>query len=70
MTFPIVSSVINESKIRGSLWGNFNELREAISLESKGLIKHKINRFALGDINKAINKLQNGQILGREVIIP
>jgi propanol-preferring alcohol dehydrogenase len=70
MTFPLVSSVINEYKILGSLWGNYNELREVITLASKGLLKHKIKRFALGDINNAINKLQNGEILGRAVIVP
>jgi propanol-preferring alcohol dehydrogenase len=70
MTFPLVPSVINEYKIHGSLWGNYNELREVITLASKGKLKHKINRFALGDINKAINKLQNGEILGRAVIVP
>lgn len=70
MTFPLVPSVINEYKIHGSLWGNYNELREVIKLASKGKLKHKINRFALRDINKAINKLQNGEILGRAVIVP
>ncbi len=70
MTFPLVPSVINEYKIHGSLWGNYNELREVITLASTGKLKHKINRFALGDINKAINKLQNGEILGRAVIVP
>ncbi|HSF00673.1 MAG TPA: NAD(P)-dependent alcohol dehydrogenase [Nitrososphaeraceae archaeon] len=70
MTFPLVPSVINEYKIHGSLWGNYNELREVIKLASKGKLKHKINRFALRDINKSINKLQNGEILGRAVIVP
>jgi propanol-preferring alcohol dehydrogenase len=70
ITFPLVLSVINEYKVHGSLWGNYNELREVIKLASKGKLKHKINRFALGDINKAINKLQNGEILGRAVIVP
>ena len=68
--FPLVPSVFNEHKIHCSFWGNYNELREVISLASKGKLKHKINRFALRDINKAINKLQNGEILGRAVIVP
>jgi propanol-preferring alcohol dehydrogenase len=70
MTFPLVPSVINEYKIHGSLWGNYNELREVIRLASKGKLRHKINRFFLRDINKAINKLKNGEILGRAVIVP
>jgi alcohol dehydrogenase, propanol-preferring len=66
----IINSVINEYKIHGSLWGNYNELREVLRLESKDKLKHKINRFDLRDINKAVNKLQNGEILGRAVIVP
>ena len=58
------------TRIHCSFWGNYNELRDVISLASKGKLKHKINRFALRDINKAINKLQNGEILGRAVIVP
>lgn len=67
---PLVPSVINEYKIYGSLWGNYNELREVIWLAVKGRIKPRISKFSLADINQAIDLLRNGKMLGRAVIIP
>jgi propanol-preferring alcohol dehydrogenase len=67
---PLVPFVTNEYKIYGSLWGNYNELREVIWLATKGRIKPRINKFSLSDINHAIDLLKNGKILGRAVIIP
>ena len=32
ITMPLVPSVINEYSVYGSLWGNYNELREVIEL--------------------------------------
>ncbi|AIF82965.1 Zn-dependent alcohol dehydrogenase [Candidatus Nitrososphaera evergladensis SR1] len=67
---PLMSTVINEYQITGSLWGNYNELREVIELAKQGKVKHTIQTFKLEDINNAINLLRNGQITGRAVITP
>ena len=67
---PLVPSVLNEYKICGSLWGNYNELREVLWLATNGRIKPKISKFPLSDINHAIDLLKNGKILGRGVIVP
>jgi propanol-preferring alcohol dehydrogenase len=67
---PLVQSVINEYQVLGSLWGNYNELREVIELANLHKIKHSTQKFSLGDINKAIDLLRHGQIDGRAVIIP
>jgi alcohol dehydrogenase, propanol-preferring len=67
---PLVAFVINEYKIYGSLWGSYNELREVVGLAANGKLKHKINKFPLSDINKAIDLLKAGKIIGRAVIIP
>lgn len=67
---PIASSVLNEYKIFGSLWGNYNELREVIELLKDGKIKSNTTKFNLDDVNKAINLLKEGQIVGRGVLIP
>jgi propanol-preferring alcohol dehydrogenase len=67
---PLVPFVISEYKIYGSLWGNYNELREVIELAAKRKLKHKINKFSLSDINKAIDLLKNGNVMGRAVIVP
>ena len=67
---PTFSAVVNEFKIWGCLWGNYNELREVIELAKKGMIKHHTQNFNLLDINEAIDLLNNGSIIGRSVIIP
>jgi propanol-preferring alcohol dehydrogenase len=67
---PLAPLVLNEYKIVGSFWGNYNELREVIELQSQGKIKSNIKKFKLNDINHAINLLKQGEIVGRGVIVP
>jgi D-arabinose 1-dehydrogenase-like Zn-dependent alcohol dehydrogenase len=70
ITFPLVPLVINEYSVIGSLWGNYNELREVIDLAKKKIIKHSIQKFPLNRINEVISLLKDGKIIGRAVIIP
>jgi alcohol dehydrogenase, propanol-preferring len=67
---PLVRAVLQEYQVYGSLWGNYNELSEVIELAKAGKIKHNIQKFPLSEINKAIQLLKNGEIVGRGVIIP
>jgi propanol-preferring alcohol dehydrogenase len=67
---PLFRTVIQEYQLYGSLWGNYNELREVIELSKKGKIKHDIHKFSLSEINNAIELLRTGDITGRGVIIP
>ena len=67
---PLFQTVIQEYQIYGSLWGNYNELREVIELAKKGKIKHQIYKFPLSRVNDAIDLLRAGNIEGRAVIIP
>jgi propanol-preferring alcohol dehydrogenase len=67
---PLLPLVINEYKILGSLWGNYNELCEVIELAANHELRHKINRFSLSEINNAVDLLKGGNIRGRAVIVP
>ena len=67
---PLLPLVINEYKIYGSLWGNYNELCEVIELAVNHKLKHRLNRFSLQEINKAIDLLKAGNIRGRAIIVP
>lgn len=67
---PVAPFVINEVKMFGSLWGNFNELKEVIDLQVQGKIISNIRNFKLDYINEAIEMLKNGTIVGRGVIVP
>ena len=70
LELPLFDTVIKEFQIYGSLWGNYNELREVIELAKKGLIRHHISKFGLSNVNDAIKLLQKGDILGRAVVVP
>ena len=67
---PLFETVLKEFQMFGSLWGNYNELREVIDLAKKGRLKHRIQKFALSSVNDAIELLRHGNITGRAVIIP
>lgn len=70
ITMPLFQTVIQEYQIYGSLWGNYNELREVVELTKKGKIKHHLHKFSLSEINNAIELLRAGNIDGRAVIVP
>lgn len=67
---PLLPTVLNEYQVTGSLWGNYNELREVIELAKKGKVKHVLRTFRLEEINHAVELLRNGQIMGRAVVTP
>jgi alcohol dehydrogenase, propanol-preferring len=68
--FPVVESVINELSVIGSLWGNYNELTEVISLARANKLKTIVNPYRLADVNKAIENLESGKIHGRAILVP
>ena len=70
VTLPLVPSVINEYSVIGSLWGNYNELRQVIDLAKSKKIKHSIQRFPLNKVNEVTSLLKEGKIIGRAIIIP
>jgi D-arabinose 1-dehydrogenase-like Zn-dependent alcohol dehydrogenase len=67
---PIVESVLNEFNVIGSLWGNYNELTEVISLAKVNKLKILVNHYKLSDVGKAIGNLESGKIHGRAVLVP
>ena len=67
---PLLPAVVNENQVIASLWGNYNELKEVIELASQRKIKHAYQSFPLKEINRAVDLLKQGQIMGRAVIVP
>lgn len=70
LELPIMKSVIEEYNVMGSLWGNYNELSEVITLAKLGKLKHSNEFFSLNYVGNAIEKLESGNIFGRAVITP
>lgn len=67
---PLLPAIMNEYYVTGSLWGNYVELCEVIELAKQNKIRHALQTFKLDDINNAIGKLREGQIVGRAVVMP
>ena len=67
---PTVELVVNEIKIGGSLVGDYTELVELMELNADGKVKMHYSRYALADINTAIDDFKNRRFTGRGVIVP
>jgi len=67
---PLFQTIIKEYELYGSLWGNYNELREVLELAKMRKIKHRTQKFAFSKVNDAIDLLRNGKVTGRAVITP
>jgi len=67
---PLLPAIVNEYQFYGSLWGNYNELREVVDLASQRKIRHAYQTFSLKEINQAIDLVKQGKILGRAIIVP
>jgi len=67
---PILSMVISEISLLGSFWGNIRELYEVTELARRNLIKYRelVEKIKLSDINRAFERLEKGEVLGRQVV--
>ncbi len=65
---PLFPRVSREQTIQGSFWGNNNDLSEVMALAAQGKIRHTISTFGFEDINKQIDLLRSGEIVGRGVL--
>jgi propanol-preferring alcohol dehydrogenase len=68
--FPVTEAVLNEFNLIGSLWGNYNELKEVIELAKMKKIKSAITQYKLEDANNVLDLLNHGRISGRAVLTP
>ncbi|MEM4082305.1 MAG: alcohol dehydrogenase catalytic domain-containing protein [Saccharolobus sp.] len=70
ISIPEQLMVLRGLKIRGVLYGSFNDLKSVYELYKKGKIKIPVTPYRLEDINTAIRSLMEGKIFGRAVIVP
>jgi propanol-preferring alcohol dehydrogenase len=59
-----------EVNLTTSFWGSLAELHEVIALAQRGLINPHVERFPLSDAMKAYQRMEEGQLSGRAVIVP
>ena len=58
------------AEIATSYWGTTTELIELVALASAGKIKLEVERVPLAEAPAAYERLRNGAIRGRAVIVP
>ena len=59
-----------ETRVTIPFWGNRHEMRELIALAQSGKIKAHVEKFALADSEAAYEKLHDGNVRGRAVVMP
>jgi alcohol dehydrogenase, propanol-preferring len=68
ISLPLFPLVAREYTYHGSFWGNYNDLSEVIALAQQGKIRHVVKTIRLEDINKNLDLLRTGDIVGRAVV--
>jgi D-arabinose 1-dehydrogenase-like Zn-dependent alcohol dehydrogenase len=68
--YPEQLLVLRGLKIRGVLYGSFQDLAEVYRIYREGWLKTLPVPFKLEEINDAINESHEGRIIGRPVIVP
>jgi len=64
-----LASIVNwELTVRGSNVGTRLDLNEAVAFAANGLVRAKIATAPLGAINKVLDKMRQGKIVGRMVL--
>ena len=69
INLPLFPLVAREYTYHGSFWGNYNDLSEVISLAQGGKVRHAIKTIRFEDINKNLDLLRTGDIVGRAVVV-
>ena len=68
INLPLFPLVAREYTYHGSFWGNYNDLSEVIALAQAGKIQHAGKTIRFEDINKNLDLLRTGDIVGRAVV--
>jgi len=68
INIPLFPFVSKECTYYGSFWGNYTDLSEVVALAQEGKIKHALQRVRFEDVNENLERLRNGDIVGRAVI--
>ncbi len=70
-TAVTVLLVIKEAVVTASVGNTLDELREAVDLAGRGIIKAVVDReYPLEQVNQALEELKAGRIIGRAVLKP
>ncbi|MDG6998376.1 MAG: zinc-binding dehydrogenase, partial [Nitrososphaerota archaeon] len=68
---PLRKLVYDELQIIGSVASFLEDLRDIVGLAERGKIKLNVTkRYALDEINSAIEDLEQNKVIGRSIVVP
>jgi len=70
ISLPSVGMIATETAIAGNLVGSWVDLWELLQLHGRGEITLRTETHSLGDVNDVLEKLRQGEITGRAVLVP
>jgi NAD+-dependent secondary alcohol dehydrogenase Adh1 len=70
VSIPSPALVVNEHAVVANLVGSWIDLYEVLALHAAGRIVLKVETHPLDDVNDVLDKLREGEITGRAVLVP
>jgi NAD+-dependent secondary alcohol dehydrogenase Adh1 len=67
---PSVAMVVGETTIEGNLVGSWIDLWELLQLHGRGDVTLRTETHPLDDVNGVLDRLREGEITGRAVLVP
>jgi NAD+-dependent secondary alcohol dehydrogenase Adh1 len=70
ISIPSASLVVNEHAVVGNLVGTWVDLYELLQLHAAGRVVLKTEVHSLASVNEVLQKLRDGEVTGRAVLVP
>ncbi len=70
VSVPSVALVVGEQSITGNLVGSWIDLWELLQLHGRGKVTLRSETHPLDDVNEVLDRLREGEITGRAVLVP
>jgi NAD+-dependent secondary alcohol dehydrogenase Adh1 len=70
ITVPSVAMVVGETAIAGNLVGNWIDLWELLQLHARGDVTLRTETHPLEAVNDVLDRLREGEVTGRAVLVP
>jgi NAD+-dependent secondary alcohol dehydrogenase Adh1 len=70
VSHPSVGFVVGETVVAGNLVGNWIDLWEVLELHVRGQVELRTETHPLEDVNDVLDKLREGDVTGRAILVP
>lgn len=70
ISVPSVGMIATETAIAGNLVGSWIDLWELLQLHGRGEIILRTETHSLEDVNDVLERLRQGEVTGRAVLVP